>query len=684
MASVRSECDAKLAEAQSALESAKEEAAVALQGHTAEAAATAEALSRAASSHGDAAADALEAAVKAQQAELADAMRAKELELQSQSEAASATAWQQGAQAAEEQGAADLAAAAAAAAEVLERKETEHAAALGEARQKYKEYKEKVKETKAKAKEAIEQNAADLAAMHQQCQQQLQEAEARAKEAEEEARSARDSARAREQAEAGQEQGGGDAAAEEQPSAAADPGPAVAAEPATDRRELARLVARASELESVGERHDVRLAEAQAAVSLQVGRDAAAEQTERVRAEYEAKLGAAEAAAARATAAAQAAGEELAAAKAEHEAKLAEAQAEAPAAEGAAGAAAAAGAAGAAEQGDDEALAKARASNGELQKKLAAVVQRYNQLQQHTKRLIEEKKQAIAAPPTQAGGAGVGAGGGAGAAEGQQGQEAGEASSKVVTVEGRKYHVVWSCLLLLDIVIQYLTCASFFPMIGRDVLQRVVELLRFFNMRSQKLLLGAAAMSVVGLRNITAKHLALCSQCLSLVMIELPHVRAALATHLPKKQHLLLTELDRVGQDYQEHNEQLLSKFVGMISDMMERQCATLEGINWDAPAATSKQISQISNGTVTLHKVLHQVLPPEQLQEVFSRVFDLFCRKLPGYFTKVAPQTDAGNKRIMSGLQALVSQLQALNGVDGLQLPASQLLDQFSRFSTG
>ena len=121
--------------------------------------------------------------------------------------------------------------------------------------------------------------------------------------------------------------------------------------------------------------------------------------------------------------AAQAAGEGLSAAKAEHEAKLAEAQAEVTAAEGAAGAAsAAAGAAGAAEaadQGGGEALAKARASNGELQKKLAAVVQRYNQLQQHTKRLIEEKKQANAAPPAQAGEAPAPDGGCAPSTEGE-------------------------------------------------------------------------------------------------------------------------------------------------------------------------------------------------------------------------------------------------------------------------
>ena len=43
-------------------------------------------------------------------------------------------------------------------------------------------------------------------------------------------------------------------------------------------------------------------------------------------------------------------------------------------------------------------------------------------------------------------------------------------------------------------------------------------------------------------------HTALASQCLALVMVLLPHVRAALSAHLQAKQQAFLVELDRIKQ----------------------------------------------------------------------------------------------------------------------------------------
>ena len=70
-----------------------------------------------------------------------------------------------------------------------------------------------------------------------------------------------------------------------------------------------------------------------------------------------------------------------------------------------------------------------------------------------------------------------------------------------------------------------------------------------FNSRSTQLVLGAGAIhSAANLKSISAKHLALCSQSLGLVRSLIPYLKAALATRLPQKHHLLLTQMDTVAQ----------------------------------------------------------------------------------------------------------------------------------------
>lgn len=72
---------------------------------------------------------------------------------------------------------------------------------------------------------------------------------------------------------------------------------------------------------------------------------------------------------------------------------------------------------------------------------------------------------------------------------------------------------------------------------------------KVFNSRATQLVLGAGAIhSAANLKSISAKHLALCSQSLGLVLTLIPHMRAALATCLPQKHRLLLAQMDTVAQ----------------------------------------------------------------------------------------------------------------------------------------
>jgi vacuolar protein sorting-associated protein 54 len=147
----------------------------------------------------------------------------------------------------------------------------------------------------------------------------------------------------------------------------------------------------------------------------------------------------------------------------------------------------------------------------------------------------------------------------------------------VAIVDGQPYSVVWSCLLLVDIIVEYITVATFFPTLAKDVLMRLVDIIMLFNSRTRDLVLQAGAMHCAGLKRITANHLAISSRCLSLVAVELPHVRAALAIHLSTKQHVALSELDKVQQELLDHNDKIFGKFIKMVEDVMDRHTVDLD-----------------------------------------------------------------------------------------------------------
>jgi vacuolar protein sorting-associated protein 54 len=138
-------------------------------------------------------------------------------------------------------------------------------------------------------------------------------------------------------------------------------------------------------------------------------------------------------------------------------------------------------------------------------------------------------------------------------------------------VEGHQFKVVWSVMLLIEIALSYLEVSSNFPLVTTDIISKIVELFKLFDVRTKQLVLGAQAIqSAARLKNISAKHLCITAQSVGLLLALLPHVRAALLAQLPPKHHMLLTELDRISHNLIDHHNQLLSKFVGIVGDFVD------------------------------------------------------------------------------------------------------------------
>ena len=140
-------------------------------------------------------------------------------------------------------------------------------------------------------------------------------------------------------------------------------------------------------------------------------------------------------------------------------------------------------------------------------------------------------------------------------------------------------------------------------------------------------------------------------------------------------------------QDLVEHHERILAKFVGIVGEIVDSLSRSIPTTDWDRTNAATAEGASAAGGTAssssgssafvtdaikntaTMHKVLSAQLPPEQVQEIFSRIFELLNRKVPEYFAGVEPATPAGQQRLVDDIQHLSHSLERLRGVNAQAL---------------
>jgi vacuolar protein sorting-associated protein 54 len=290
---------------------------------------------------------------------------------------------------------------------------------------------------------------------------------------------------------------------------------------------------------------------------------------------------------------------------------------------------------------------------------------------------------------TPSGGLGVGSAPGSSAEDNSGIVKKKEKDSRPAVVDGVDYRIVWSVLLLVEIVLGYLDIAFHFPPVTPDVISKIVEQVRLFNIRTNQLVLGAQAIqSAARLKSISAKHLAIAGRSLALFIALLPHIRAALVAQIPPKHQVLLTEMDRVSHDLFEHHTAIVAKFVSIVGDTIEASAIKLRQVDWDrslannssshggegedsthsvnaTPNISCEYFEEMARNISTLHKVLLTILPPEQIQDVFFRIFGLLNRRVPAHFEEIMPSSVAGRQRILDEVTHLVSTLARLKHVD-------------------
>ncbi|XP_022239536.1 vacuolar protein sorting-associated protein 54-like isoform X2 [Limulus polyphemus] len=201
------------------------------------------------------------------------------------------------------------------------------------------------------------------------------------------------------------------------------------------------------------------------------------------------------------------------------------------------------------------------------------------------------------------------------------------------------FKVVGTVLILLKMIVEYCQCAEDNPMVSPDLLTRLLDLLKNFNSRTCQLVLGAGAIQLTGLKTITTRNLALASRCLQLVAYFIPMVKNHFTHLLPSKQQFMSKHFDQILKDYTNHTQEIVHKLITIIDHMFELQLSKWE-VKAPVPSSCFRAISKQLN---KLHEAVSDLLPPDQLQDIFYEANLKFKVALQGHLNRLHIRNDGG-----------------------------------------
>ncbi|XP_076932351.1 vacuolar protein sorting-associated protein 54, chloroplastic-like [Bidens hawaiensis] len=243
-----------------------------------------------------------------------------------------------------------------------------------------------------------------------------------------------------------------------------------------------------------------------------------------------------------------------------------------------------------------------------------------------------------------------------------------KSSVHLISFRGIGYHMVNCGLILLKMLSEYIDMNTVLPALSSEVIHRVLEMLKFFNTRTCQLVLGAGAMQVSGLKSITSKHLALASQVISFVHAIMPEIRKVLILKVPNaRKVMLLSEIERVSQDYKVHRDEIYTKLVQI---MRERLLVHLRGLpqiieTWNRVDESEVQPSQFARSLTKevgyLQRVLSRTLHEADVQEIFKEVTIIFDIQISDAFANVDISTPQAKARLNCEIQHILGCIKSL-----------------------
>lgn len=266
-------------------------------------------------------------------------------------------------------------------------------------------------------------------------------------------------------------------------------------------------------------------------------------------------------------------------------------------------------------------------------------------------------------------------------------KERGRSTSQTLSYKDVGYHMVNCGLILLKMLSEYVDMNNSLPTLSSEIVHRVVEILKFFNTRTCQLVLGAGAMQVSGLKSITSKHLALASQVISFIYAIIPEIRQILFLKVPDtRKALLLSEIDRVAQDYKVHRDEIHTKLVQIMRERLLVHLRSLPQIveGWNRPEDADPQPSQFARSLTKevgfLQRVLSRTLHDVDVQAIFRQVVIIFHSQISEAFLRMEINTPQAKDRLHHDIKHILGCIRSLptDNVSESGTPNWGQLDEF------
>ncbi|KAK3093216.1 hypothetical protein FSP39_012788 [Pinctada imbricata] len=243
-----------------------------------------------------------------------------------------------------------------------------------------------------------------------------------------------------------------------------------------------------------------------------------------------------------------------------------------------------------------------------------------------------------------------------------------------IKVDKENFAVVGTVLMLLKMMVEYCQCVDDIPSAAPDLLTRLVDLLKIFNSRTCQLVLGAGALQLVGLKTISTRNLALASRCLQLVVHYMPKVRTHFEDRLIAKNKTMLKHFDQVQKDYSDHINEISNKLVTVMEGVVSSQL-----VKWEVKAPMpSACFRAICKQLAKMHEALVDILPLDQVKDIFSRINQSFKVFIREQCIKLDVSRNGGPQHglVMSDLAFYSGTFKTLRGLENLSCDMKEIFD--------
>uniref|UniRef100_A0A3P9HPE1 Vacuolar protein sorting-associated protein 54 n=1 Tax=Oryzias latipes TaxID=8090 RepID=A0A3P9HPE1_ORYLA len=244
--------------------------------------------------------------------------------------------------------------------------------------------------------------------------------------------------------------------------------------------------------------------------------------------------------------------------------------------------------------------------------------------------------------------------------------------AEFLLVNGQKYAVVGTVLLLIRMFLEYCRCVNDIPSITTDMLTRLSDLLK---VRAPIGSGTAVLFRREGFLLTLSFCAALASRCLQLVVHYIPIIRAHFETKLQPKQFSVLRHFDHITKDYNDHIAEISAKLVAIMDSLFERVLSRYE-VKAPMPSTCFRNVCK---QMAKMHEAIFELLPEEQTQMLFLRINASFKMHLKRQLARLGVVNDGGPQHglVVVDVAFYTENIQALRSLERLDLNMAEIWEQ-------